>query len=263
MSKVFADGSWFIKKYSNSMFEKHYLDRIMQWKESLFPDYWCVKFETDVISNDYGTRKPDLALIDKKYRYWYVVEVELETDNKSHVEHQIKVFSSGKYNDRHAIYLKNQNSDLDLDKLKVLMPIKPTVLMLVPKVKDSWVNSMSQYGCQFMVIEILENNFKNEILRVEGIELIKSDDQFLTDLSFYPGINRALEIKNPASLVDLPKSLKIRTNNEFKTWNVSQWGSKYVLLAEGSIDLEMNAGIKYSLVRNSDGILSLEKKDES
>lgn len=137
MSKVFADGSWFIKKYSNSMFEKHYLDRIMQWKESLFPDYWCVKFETDVISNDYGTRKPDLALIDKKYRYWYVVEVELETDNKSHVEHQIKVFSSGKYNDRHAIYLKNQNSDLDLDKLKVLMPIKPTVLMLVPKVKDS------------------------------------------------------------------------------------------------------------------------------
>jgi hypothetical protein len=260
MSKVFADGTWYVKKYSSSMLEKQYLYRIEQWKDALFPDYWCVNFETEVISNDYGTRKPDLALIDKKYRYWYVVEVELETDNKSHVEQQIKVFSSGKYGEKHARYLKSENSELDIDKLNVLMGIKPTVLMIVPKVKDSWVNSMSQFGCQFMVIEILENNFKKEIIRVEGIELLKSDDQFLSDLSYFPGINRALEIRNPAAVLDLPKSLKIKTNNEFKTWNITNWGSKFILLAEGSIDIEMNPGVSYSLVRNSDGILALEKK---
>ena len=56
-------------------------------------------------------------------------------------------------------------------------------------------------------------NFKKEIIRVEGIELLKSDDQFLSDLSYFPGINRALEIRNPAAVIDLPKSLKIKTNN--------------------------------------------------
>ena len=89
---------------------------------------------------------------------------------------------------------------------------------------------------------------------------MKSEEEFLTDLSYYPGINRALIIKNPASILDLPKVLQIKTNNEFKTWNISQWGTKFVLLAEGTIDIEINPGVNYKLIKNQDEILSIEKR---
>ncbi len=259
MSKLFAGNSWYYTKYSSSFYESHYENRIIANAETLFPNFVCLKFKLDVTSDDYGgPSRPDLVLIDKQYRYWYVVEVELDNDQLSAVENQVKVFTSGKYGDDHANYLHQKAPDLDLLKLKKLMSTQPEVVVLVPRVKPSWSNKLAQYGTKFVVIEIFENSQKVEIFRVDGDELREEDDRFITQLTFNGSYSRALTIQSPGNLDPEVRILSILVENQMTNWKLVSYGSSHMLLGQGTLPLDIKPGTSFRLSEQPDGLLVME-----
>jgi hypothetical protein len=259
MSKLFAGNSWYYSKYSSSFYESHYENRIIANAEVLFPNYFCLKFKLDVTSDDYGgPSRPDLVLIDKQYRYWYVVEVELDNDKISAVENQVKIFTSGKYGDLHAVYVHQKSPDLDLSKLKKLMSTQPEVVVLLPRVKPSWSNKLAQYGTKFMVVEIFENSQKVEIFRVDGDELREEDDQLVTNLTYNSSYSRALTIQSPGNLDPEKRVLTVLVEKQLTNWKIVNYGSSHLLLGQGTLPLDLKPGSTFRLLEQPDGLLVME-----
>jgi len=258
MTKIFANGRWYVTKYSTSMYEEHYTQRILFNAATLFPTYFCCKFKENIISNDYGgPNQADLVLIDKNYRYWYVVEVELDTDNFSHVVEQVKVFTSGTYNLTHVNYLVKRNDFLDADKIERLITTsQPQVVVLIPKVKPSWANTLSQYGCKFVVVEIFKSSDDYEVLRKNGDELRDENESLVTKLKY--GHLKALEIESPANLDPDISILSIEYQGQLTKWRLTRWGNTYSLLPQGATPIEIKPGISLSIVKSSDGLLRFE-----
>lgn len=259
MAKLFSGNSWYYTKYSNSLYETHYENRIVANSNILFPNYFCLKFKMDVISDDYGgPSRPDLVLIDKNYRYWYVVEVELDNDALTSVESQIKIFTSGNYGKHHASYLQSKQKDLDLEKLNRLMSTQPEVVVLVPRVKPSWANRLAQYGTKFVVIEIFENSQKLEILRVDGDELREDDEFLITKLSYNASIPRALSIHSPGNLDSQNRQLSILVENQLTNWRRVTYGTSHLLLGQGTLPIDLKPGDVINLNTQHDGQLVME-----
>ena len=253
MAKLFSGSSWYYTKYSNSLYESHYENRIIENSETLFPNFFCFKFKLDVVSDDYGgPSRPDLVLIDKNYRYWYVVEVELDNDALSAVENQVKIFTSGNYGKPHANYLYQKDKSLDLDKLIRLMSTQPEVVVLVPRVKPSWANKLAQYGTKFVVIEIFENSQKLEIFRVDGDELREDDEFLITKLSYSGSIPRALNIHSPGNLDSQNRLLTILFDGQLTNWRRVTYGTSHLLLGQGTLPVDLKPGDVINLyVQNS------------
>lgn len=259
MSKLFAGTSWYYAKYSSSFYESHYENRIIANATILFPNYFCLKFKLDVTSDDYGgPSRPDLVLIDKQYRFWYVVEVELDNDQLAAVENQVKIFTSGRYGDDHAVYVHQKSPDLDLKKLKKLMSTQPEVVVLVPRVKPTWSSKLAQYGTKFVVIEIFENSQKVEIFRVDGDDLREEDDLFITHLTFNGSYPRALSIQSPGNLNPDIRVLSILLENQLTNWKLVTYGSSHMLLGQGTLPLDLKPGNSFRLLQQSDGQLVME-----
>lgn len=259
MSKLFAGNSWYYSKYSSSFYESHYENRIIANAEILFPNYFCLKFKLDVTSDDYGgPSRPDLVLIDKQYRYWYVVEVELDNDKISAVENQVKIFTSGKYGEQHAVYVHQKCPDLDLGKLKKLMSTQPEVVVMLPRVKPSWSNKLAQYGTKFMVVEIFENSQKVEIFRVDGDELREEDDQLVTNLTYNSSYSRALTIQSPGNLDPEKRVISVLVEKQLTNWKIVNYGSSHLLLGQGTLPLDLKPGSTFRLLEQPDGLLVME-----
>ena len=258
MAKIFANGRWYMTKFSTSMYERHYEQRIMHNADTLFPNYICCRFGVDVVSNDYGgPMQPDLVLIDKNYRYWYVVEVELETDNFSHVEQQVKVFTSGNYGEEQIEYLVERNIDLDPIKLRKLMiTSQPEVVVLLPKIKPAWATSLLQYGCKFVVVEVFCSTDNFEVLRRNGDELRDESEFVLTNLKFRS--LKAFEIESPGNLDMSEPIIVIDYEGELTRWRITQWGNTYMLMPHGAVGLELKPGLRMSIVRTPEGLLRFE-----
>ena len=259
MAKLFAGNGWFYTKYSSDFYESHYENRIIANSNILFPDYHCLKFKMDVSSDDYGgPSRPDLVLIDKLYRYWYVVEVELDNDQLSAVENQVKIFTSGKYGDEHAVYVHQKRRDLDLIKLKKLMSTQPEVVVLLPRVKPSWANKLAQYGTKFMIVEIFENSQKTEIFRIDGDELRQEEEGLLTNLTYSGSYSRALSIQSPGNLDHGERILSILLEGQLTSWKLVTYGTSHLLLGQGTLPLEFKPGNTFRLLKQTDGQLVME-----
>lgn len=76
MTKILHNDSWYSPVKSNSIYEKTYEQKILENSNMLFPDYFCFYFKKQVQSM-WGPGIPDLVLIDKLYREWIIVEVDL------------------------------------------------------------------------------------------------------------------------------------------------------------------------------------------
>jgi hypothetical protein len=260
MARIFFGHSWFYSKYSSTFYETHYESRILENASLLFPSYFCLKFKLDVTSDDYGgPARPDLVLIDRNYRYWYVVEVELEIDSLAAVENQIKIFTSGTYTEKHAEYIYSKDNSLDLDRLKRLIMTQPEVVVLVPRVKPTWANKLSQYGTKFVVIEIFQNDQNSEILRVNGDDLREDEQHLLTSLRYSSRYKRGLEILSPANISVLHPLVNIYFEEELTRWKIVNYGNFYFMIGQGTLPFNIEPGLKMNLYQDLSGNLVMKE----
>lgn len=220
MPRIMVDGSWYDPVAAKSLYENDYELALTAHAKTLFPGYRCVPFKVRVDS-EYGTGKPDLALIDESYRSWYIVEVELDTHPlKSHVEEQVRKFAFGKYTETHLDHVARKAPGLDGEKLRsMLLGDQPRVLVLVTSEQPTWTQSLAQYGAQVGVIEIFRDDLDRVIFRVDGDQPRNLEHSFISDCTQDQLLPRALRLGSPAPLMGLDR-IDLLLEGQTSSWKI-------------------------------------------
>ena len=257
MKKIFSLYDSYSLVPSSSVYEQDYENQLMRFSNHLFPDFHCLKFKSKVQSV-FGNCIPDLALIHKDYRDWYVVEVELEHHSlQSHVMDQIRSMYHGEYTQTHADYLLDQLDTLDEAKIRELVRQKPRTLVIVPISKISWRENLYQFQTKILTVEVWRNNRHESILKVDGDELVSYDAKFVTELQVDPTIPRLLKVKNIAGI---PQSgiIQIDIDGFLSDWRIQNFGTGKWLNPDGKSPLPDNANGVFLLSKRESGEYCME-----
>jgi hypothetical protein len=226
---VTSEESWYdelaiITSYYESEFER----KIRQHIASVFPDYYTISFKLTVEAEQREPKKPDLAMIRKDYKDWWIVEVELGGHTLDHVREQVIVFREGIYNRyKVAEYIfkkcKTENS-INLDEEKLIEMIKaqqPNVLVIVDDAKPDWEAQLKKYDVQVCIFQVFLNTNGYESYRLDGKypEVAHSESHCRYD----PKIPNMLIVLSPTILdkngnEDGRDEIKICYNGKMSKW---------------------------------------------
>ena len=232
---------------------------IVAQAENLFPDYQTVPFKATVESED-GRRKPDLALIDRSYRYWWVVEVEMAHHSlRHHVIPQVEVFSRGKYGQGHCDYLYDKCNTLDYPALTdMIKGAQPRVLVVVNESVPSWREPIHRLDGLVTVVELFRSSRNQHILRINGDYPAGTDVSILSTCRLDDMIPRLLRIDSPAALgMTSGESVEIRLDGRLTIWSRLDSAKEVWLAPSGRNPLV--AKCDYVIVRDLEGNLSFDQ----
>lgn len=255
MPKLLINGEWYESVASDSIYEPEFESLLMANSKFLYPDFYLVKFKMNAQSPD-GTGRPDLALIDKGYRSWWVVEVELgHHPLESHVRQQVRIFARAHYGAKHAEYLAQKDAELDQGKLKEMMlGLQPRVLVLVNVPRPSWQHPLATYDALLGVVEIFRSARNHHVLRINGEQPEPLSDE-LSLCSVDSAIRRSLIVESPAALPSGDR-FQIAFDDQVSTWTILRTRDRIWLHPTGRYPLPTNEK-RFVLRRRSDGSLSL------
>lgn len=139
----------------------------------VLPDFAILDFSPYVLGDEGHRSRPDLALVDRHYRMWSVVEVELENHSlKHHVEPQIRAFVTGQYDDSHARYIAEREPTLCLDRLYNLIPYHPPAVMVVVNSRSvrtkGWVRLEKELSAHLTFIEPFRASNGDVLFSISG-----------------------------------------------------------------------------------------------
>ena len=261
INKILVQGNWYSLVSSHSVYEIKYENQILRFSNEIFPDFHCIKFKSK-INSIYGNCIPDLVLIHKEYRDWYVVEVELEHHSlHSHVLDQVRSMHHGEYNKHHINYIMNALPNLDKNKLNELLLQRPKTMVVVPISKVSWRESLYQFQTKVMCIEVWEDDKGIPLLRIDGDTPDTYEEMFLTKLELDKSISRLLRVMNAASL---PSNglIQISVNGETSDWRIISTGGGKWLNPDGKWPLPTGLKGSFALKLNDSGDYILEIDNE-
>jgi hypothetical protein len=178
---VIPDGATFkayhfmrlVANYSEGVLE----NSVWQHVSELFPDYHVIPFKIDVehAAQAGNIKRPDLAMIDKRFKRWGVIEVETSNHSLAHVIDQVSVFANGKYNAFDlADYVKVKlhehcNKRVPLRKLRDLFKKEaPSVLVVVDEMKEEWRTDLRAIGVDLCTFELYKNTRGLHLYRAAG-----------------------------------------------------------------------------------------------
>lgn len=198
MARFLVNGDWYHELSVNSLYEYEYENNFLQQAQLIFPDYFAIKFKAPVESHYYGNGKADLALIEKNYQHWYVIEIEKSSHSLSHVLNQVSIFSNAEYDERTAKALKKECEDLDFEKLNIMIKgQQPRVLVVVDVLKEDWIRSLKKYDADLAVFQIFRARNNKQVFRLNGFSPKPLESQF-SECYFEKIFKRNLIILSPA-----------------------------------------------------------------
>ena len=154
----------------------------------VLPAFSIVDFSPFVIGDEGVRRKPDLALIDRSYAMWAVVEVELESHSlEHHVLPQIQAFTTGRYDFKHANLIHRKDPKLNLESLRNLITYVPPVVVVVVNARSVLENGWS----------VLESDHSAHLTFLESFR--SKDDDLVFLLSGY------IPSPQPSQIIGLKK----------------------------------------------------------
>ena len=251
--RLLFEQEWFEPVSSEGQYETEFEDIIKTKAGSLFPDYHLVSFKKPVDSED-GKRIPDFALIERNYRCWWVVEVEMGHHSlNSHVIPQVEVFSRGRYGLSHCDYLLKKCTALQRPSIvDMIKGAQPRVLVIVNRPVPDWIDALHKLDCFLAVIEVYRSSRNNHILRMNGDYPSVSDANVVSMCRLDSAMPRLLEIDSPAALgVNSGQQMLIRFHDGMTTWSRIDAQGKVWLNPSGSNPL--STGQDYLILRDSDG----------
>jgi len=170
MARLLLREEWFEPLSLHAQYEAEFERILLAYAESLFPSWHLVPFKADVRSEEGVVKRADLALIDREYRRWWVVEVEMARhDFNGHVLPQVRVLSFGKYNQTHVGALLRSAPQLDPDRLAAMVRgEQPRGWVVVDRPRPDWVRPLSAVGAALGIVEIFRSNTNQHSIRVNG-----------------------------------------------------------------------------------------------
>ena len=200
MARLLHHGEWFEALSSYAMLEGEYERLILDRADRLFPDLLAVSFKKPLEYRG-DVRTPDLALIDREYRTWWVVEVELSHHSLwGEVVPQIDVFANAVYGPSEADYLASRHYDLDRRRLYEMMKgAAPSVLVIVDAIPHDWREVLGGLGARLTILEVFRSDRDQYILRLNG-DYPATLGPILSTCRFDPVVPRALILESPAGI---------------------------------------------------------------
>jgi hypothetical protein len=167
-----SEDPWFdelriISSYSEAELEK----MIMSHVDTVFPNYVTIPFKKPLsIPGATKGRAPDLAIISVDYSEWWIIEVETEGDNLSHVKSQVEVFAKYDYNSYEiAKYIVSKSDLLDIKKvLEMVKDVKPKVLVMVDELTEEWEKELTKAGATICIFQVYKNKEGAHAFRIHG-----------------------------------------------------------------------------------------------
>lgn len=257
MARILIGKEWYYGLSSTAYFEVEYENLILSRAAELFPQHHAVPFKK-LVESEGGRAIADLALIEKEYRKWWVIEVELAHHSLfGHVVPQVNVLSNANYGEEVAIYLAGQSPQLDANSVRVMMKgHQPEVFVVVNQPVPGWISPLSVYGVRVAVIEVFRSDRNRHVLRING-EYPEPPGDSVSVLRSDPALPRLMMVDSPASL---PGTSGDRIQIEYQG-NVTEWtridARNRVWLAPVK-DNPLSTNVKYELIKTTDGKLHVQ-----
>ena len=200
MPRLLVGTDWYEAVASTDFYEVHFEALVLKHASRLYPDYFAIPFKTTVTS-EHGAKKPDLALIDREYRTWWVVEVELAHHSlHHHVLPQIQILATANYGPTEAAFLARQDSNLSTSLLLEMMRgAPPGILVLVNQAVPNWQAPLAICRASVGIVEVFRSARNDTILRING-EQPAPLGSLVSVCRFDPLLPRLLIVDSPASL---------------------------------------------------------------
>ncbi len=230
-----------------------------QLKETL-KDFMVVDFKPLVLSDQGIRRRPDLAIIDRRYRMWVVVEVELEHHSLDHhVLPQMQVLASGTYDITHADYLAQASPGIDRAKARELITyVPPEVMTLVNSrsvLDKGWGVLESDLQVRLTFLEIFRSETGDSIFRLSGFTP-QIKPEHISGAKAHPMMN-ALVCRRPNAIpVAAGTTIWMSFDGRPIRWQVIKTADTAVLMPRPSVTLRRDRN--YEIVRAEDGRLVLQ-----
>ena len=219
MARLLVQGIWYDEISSNSMYESRFEKLFLGQVDTLFPMYYTIPFKFSVSSED-GTAKADLALIDKNYLGWWVVEIEMSRHSLNHhVLPQVKILSNASYDDDVADYFVRKRPSLNIDKLKSMMRGKqPRVMVVLDLPKMTWQEKLSKHQAILSVFQVFKSSDNKFVYRING-EYPSDHEPDKSNCYFEKILSNLLVIESPGILDELHnEKIEIIYDGALTTW---------------------------------------------
>lgn len=231
MARLLIDKIWYDEISSQSMYESKFEEIFLSQVDTLFPEYITVPFKFTVSSTE-GTAKADLALIDRNYLGWWVVEIEMSRHSlNGHVLPQVRILSQAFYDDQVAEYFVQKSATLDINKLKSMMRGKqPRVMVVLDLPKPKWLEKLEKYDAILALFQIFRSASNNYIYRINGQYPFNYDPD--KSICFFEQIlSNFLIIESPAILnVNHNDKVEISFNGAISLWKRTNIQDKVYLI---------------------------------
>lgn len=141
----------------------------MRVLKQLRPDCIIFPFHPDVHHDD-AVWIPDLAIVDRDFGYWFVVEIEIATHHlERHVIPQVTAFCEGRY-DKNAVAMLSTALNINEERAETLLLTIPRDVVVVSNRSDEkWNHKLAALGVQHIVIRTYQNKTTGQMVhKVEG-----------------------------------------------------------------------------------------------
>lgn len=250
MARLLIGSEWFEQITPGSLYESEYERIVLQQASLLYPDYYAIPFKMTVYTDD-DSRKPDMILVHRAYKDWWVVEVEMEDHSlDSHIIPQVRTLGNATYGESVAKYIWGKQPQLDLKLLKDMLKGKPPrVLVVVNASKPEWVQPLERYDAYVATLEIYRSDKNVDIYRINGFQIADAGEQ-VSRCYFDSILPNFLVIESPASL-GIPASsiVKLGHENSVSDWKRLDSNDRVWLVPVGANPLSKNR--EYNLFRNT------------
>lgn len=259
MSKILIAGEWFDELSSSALYEDEYEKLVIQHGDNLFPDYFVVPFKPLVQAED-RSAKPDLALVHKEYKEWWVVEVEMGRHSfNGHVFPQVVTLSRGQYDSSKADALCKAESRLEPGRVNAMVKgAQPRVLVLVDSPQLEWARELKPYAAIVTVLQVFRSEKNHHALRLNG-EYPHVQGDLVTECYHEPQLPRLLRVVSPGGLeFSQEGKISIQLLDQVTTWRKIESGDAVWLNPDGLSPLP--PGCKYDIVRRGSGGLTFRPR---
>jgi hypothetical protein len=228
---------------SNDWAEQYFSTVVQKFSHVIFPNHYCFKFEVDMFYIGNKVR-PDLILIEKQFKDWWLVEVELERHSwLNHIQEQIEKILNAEITDKHQEKIKeklsshlkklglNENEDQMARVKSLINNERHKTLVIVDSEPKSWMNELQKGDARLMTVQVYRNERNDHMIRCDT-SLPSISNQVVTYLNptndrFVPNW---LEVVSPHRLKSQNGVININCENKIFKCTIRPLGNKTYLI---------------------------------
>lgn len=258
MSRILAGAEMYEPVSSSSLYESEYEQLVLQHSDKLFSGYHTVEFKKTVTSEE-GSSQADLALIHRRYREWWIVEVERsEHSLASHVLPQMLRLTRASYGEDEASYLCKTEPHLDSRRVETMMKgSPPNALVIVNEPMPKWHQPLQHLDVMLGVFQVYRSNRNSHLYSIKG-DYPDPPGQIVSRCRCAPSLQRLVEIDSPAArIIDEQDNLSILFEGNVTEWSKLETADSVFLHPIRTNPLSPKT--EYSIVMTDSGRLRFEK----